>query len=152
MSTESSLQLTAPAELFKATEKVGMAFIGIGLLGLLVAFFGAGSVAPHVMLVISMGALTLGGGLVFRQLARKPAGVDNNGVWFSGATARGMAGWIMAVVFTGFYILLYWSPGALEHLVRNDRSFELYAGRRACRSVVFVRLFLHGGHTPYGRP
>ena len=130
MNPESSLQLTAPAELFKATEKVGMALIGMGLLGLLVAFFGAGSAAPHVMLIISMGALTLGGGLVFRQLARKPAGVDNNGVWFSGATARGMAGWIMAVVFTGFYILLYWSPGALEHLVRmtDPLSYMLVGG------------------------
>ena len=91
------------------------------------------------MLILSIGLLCFGGALVFRNLARKPAGVDNNGVWFSSATARGMAGWIMAVVFTGFYILLYWSSNALEHLVRMTDGLSYLM-----REVPADQWFLYG--------
>ena len=139
MEAEYSLQLTARAGQFTWLERSGLALIGLGLLCLLVAFFGAGSAAPQLMLILSIGLLCFGGALVFRNLARKPAGVDNNGVWFSSATARGMAGWIMAVVFTGFYILLYWSSNALEHLVRMTDGLSYLM-----REVPADQWFLYG--------
>lgn len=139
MNTEDSLQLTARAGQFSWLERGGLAIIGFGLLCMLVAFFGAGSAAPSLMLVLSVGGLFLGGALVFSSMARKPAGVDNNGIWFSAATARGMAGWIMAVVFTGFYILLYWSPNALAHLVQMTDSLS-----HMMRGVPADQWFLYG--------
>ena len=57
-------------------------------------------------------------GFFFARLLGQAPGVNNNGVWFSGFTARGMAGWILAIVFTGFYIILYWTPSHLEQLIR----------------------------------
>jgi len=40
----------------------------------------------------------------------KPAGIKNDGVWFRSLTARGLVGWVLGVVLTSFYILLYWFP------------------------------------------
>ena len=130
MNSDKSLQLVVPARDVSLRQKAGSAIIGIGLLGLLAAFFGGGSNVPVFALVVSIGGLTIGSMLVFADMMRKPAGVDNNGVWFSGATARGMVGWILAIVLTGFYIILYWSSSSLEHLVRmtDGLSYLLRGG------------------------
>ena len=113
-----SLQLTTPASRFDTAEKVAMALLGIGVLGLIVALFGAGSAFPVLSFWISLGGLTAGGLLYFRTYLKRPAGIDNDGVMFSGATMRGMLGWILGIVFTGFYVILYWVPSNLEHLIR----------------------------------
>jgi len=113
-----SFQLTASGDRFEASEKAGMVLLGVGILGLLVALFGAGSAFPTASLLVSVGGLTVGGLLYFRKYVKRPAGIDNDGVWFSSATARGMLGWIFGIVFTGFYVILYWAPSNLEHLIR----------------------------------
>lgn len=132
------MQLTTSSDRFDGSEKTGMALVGVGLVGLLAALFGAGSSAPAMALVISMGGLTLGSGLLFRAYLKRPAGVDNNGVWFSAATARGMAGWILGIVFTGFYIVLYWTPSNLEHLIRmTDPLSSVLRGQAADRWFLY---------------
>ncbi len=132
MNKNSSLQLIVPGGPFSRLQLLGGIFIAVGLLGFLVTAFGAGSVLPAVTLSVSVGALTFGSALVFWRMAQKPAGVDNNGIWFSGATARGMAGWILAIVFTGFYVVLYWMPQYLEHLIRmSDPLSWLMRGEAA---------------------
>ena len=113
--------------------------MGIGLLGLVAAFFGGGSASPLLALLVSIGGISAGGILLFLELLKQPAGVNNNGVWFSGATARGMLGWILGIVFTGFYILLYWAPGNLEHLVRMTDSLSWLL-----RGEASDRWFLYG--------
>lgn len=45
----------------------------------------------------------------------KPAGIKNNGVWFDALVNRGMWGWVLGIVLTGFYIVLYWFPEWLGH-------------------------------------
>ena len=37
-------------------------------------------------------------------------GIKNDGIFFSGAKLRGASGWLIGVVLTGFYVLLYWYP------------------------------------------
>ncbi len=113
-----SFQLTTPTSQFDTAEKVAMALMGVGVLGLVVALFGAGSAFPVLSFWVSLGGLSVGGLLYFRKYLKRPAGIDNDGVMFSGATARGMLGWIFGIVFTGFYVILYWAPSNLEHLVR----------------------------------
>src|SRR5690606_8150144 len=49
---------------------------------------------------------------------RETPGVRNEGVMFSGLSARGLAGWVLGLVLTGGYVLLYWWPETLEGLVR----------------------------------
>jgi ferredoxin-type protein NapH len=137
-----SFQLTTPTSRFDASEKVGMALIGVGVLGLIVALFGAGSALPVLSFWICVGGLAGGGLVYFRKYLKRPAGIDNDGVWFSGATARGMLGWIFGVVFTGFYVILYWTPSNLGHLIRMvDPLSYLMRGQAADQWFLYGTLY-----------
>ena len=92
-----SFQLTTPVSQFDTSEKIAMALMGAGVLGLIVALFGAGSAFPVLSFWISLGGLTLGALLYFRTYLKRPAGIDNDGVMFSGAMVRGMLGWIFGI-------------------------------------------------------
>ncbi len=119
MNEQASLQLTTSGSRYSTRQKTGLALIGIGLLALLVTALGNGILNPSITLGISLFGLILGSGILFAGLFQQSPGVNNNRVWFSGATARGMAGWMMAIVFTGFYVILYWSPSQFEQLIRG---------------------------------
>jgi Pyruvate/2-oxoacid:ferredoxin oxidoreductase delta subunit len=41
------------------------------------------------------------------------SGIKNNHVWHSGLTSRGSIAWVLAIVLTGFYVILYWYPSFL---------------------------------------
>lgn len=112
-----SLQLTSPTSRFTGRERLGLGLVGVGLLLLLVAAFGAGSIYPGAFLAASLGSLGGGALLYFGRHLRRPAGIDNDGLWFSSTTAVGALGWVLGVVFTGFYVLLYWFPETLRHLI-----------------------------------
>ena len=134
-----SFQLTTPASRFGRDEKIAMALMGVGILGLIVALFGAGSAFPVASFWVSIGGLTLGGALYIRTYLKRPAGIDNDGMWFSSATARGMLGWIFGIVFTGFYVILYWAPSNLEHLIRMTDPFSY-----VMRGLPADKWFLYG--------
>lgn len=114
---DESFQLTSPTSRFETGEKAGLGLVGIGLLALLVAIAGAGTAYPWLLMVLSLGSITVGALLYFRRYLRRPAGINNDGLMFSSATARGALGWVMAVVFTGFYVLIYWFPSTLQGLI-----------------------------------
>ncbi len=139
MPSNPSLALTTPGGDFTRTERLGMAMVGLGLVGLLVAFAGAGSSFPLLSFWTSIGGIVAGGAMLVRAYLARPAGVDNNGIWFSSATARGMAGWILGIVLTGFYILLYWAPNSLDHLVRMTDALSY-----VLRGEAADRWFLYG--------
>jgi Pyruvate/2-oxoacid:ferredoxin oxidoreductase delta subunit len=102
-----------------AASRTGLALFGAGLLALLVSFAGAGSAAPGTMLVASLGLTGLGAVIyIARSQTASPPGIRNNRKVFSALTARGAPAWLLAVLFTGFYVLLYWFPQHLTHLVR----------------------------------
>lgn len=115
-----------------------MALVGLGLVGLIVAFVGTGSSFPVLSFWVSIGGIVAGGAVLARTYLARPAGVDNNGIWFSSTTARGMAGWILGIVLTGFYILLYWAPSSLDHLVRmTDAMSYVLRGEAADRWFLY---------------
>ena len=65
-------------------------------------------------------ALTAVGALIFfwGTFGKGPAGIKNNGIFHSEAYRQGgVISWILAIVFTGFYIVLYWFPDQLFGLV-----------------------------------
>ncbi len=130
MHNSPSLQLTGNGSSLDRTEKMGLGLLGLGFLGLIIATLGAGSAFPVASFWVSVGGIVAGGTVLFTARRRHPAGVDNNGVWFSGAKARGMVGWVLGIVFTGFYIMLYWTPANLEHLIRmtDPLSYMLRGG------------------------
>lgn len=113
-----SLQLTAPTTELSLADKLGLGLLAAGVLVLLLAWTGPG--ASHSALTFwgSFGLMTAGALVYVWRYLRRPAGVQNDGIWFSSTTARGAVGWILGIVFTGGYVLLYWVDGAFENLVR----------------------------------
>lgn len=113
-----SFQLTSRTSDFDAVERGGLLVFGAGVVALLVAAFGAGSIYPTAFLLGGLGALITGSLIYFRRFLRRPAGINNDGIWFSSTTALGAAGWVLGVVLTGAYVVLYWFPGSMHHLIR----------------------------------
>lgn len=102
-----------------AIQKLGLTGIAIGILAFLIAAFGPGSQNPLLFLLIGSG-FSVVGGLVFsyQTYATKPAGIKNNHIMHQALTNRGIWGWILGILLTGMYILIYWFPQYLEHLIR----------------------------------
>ena len=62
-------------------------------------------------LMMSIGVVGFSYSLYFTSLA----GIRNNGVWFSSLVSRGIWGWLLGLVLTGFYVLLYFYPEFLGY-------------------------------------
>lgn len=90
---------------------VALGLVGFGIM--LLAFIGIG-VNASLFLPIAIISMLLGG-VVYgvSAYAGRPAGIKNDGVWFQSLSSRGLIGWSLGVVLTGFYVLLYWFPEIL---------------------------------------
>lgn len=145
MSTHNpSLQLTAnPSATHRPVQRAGLVMLAVGLLALLVAAFGPGSNHPYLFLIAGFGLATIGAlTFIMRQQGAGIPGIRNNGVMFSSATARGAIGWMMGIVLTGFYVLVYWFPDALVHLVRvTDPISWAIRGKEADRWFLYGAMY-----------
>ena len=92
-------------------QKFASAIGGIGLLLLLLAFLNIERVQSPAMLWVSL-TLMAAGTIIFsaRAYLTKSAGIKNDGVWFSSLTNRGLWAWVLGIIVTAFYVLLYWFP------------------------------------------
>ena len=158
---DESLSLTAPTTQLTVADRLGLVLVGLGLLALLVLTVGAVS-TPVVWLYGGLGSLTGGALLFFGRHLRKPPGIRNDGQVQSSVTGLGAAAWVLGVVFTGVYILLYWFPWTLEHLIRAfDPMSEWIRGRAADQWFMYgffytmavvvmgVRAYLRYRHSRY---
>ncbi|NNF03326.1 MAG: 4Fe-4S binding protein [Rhodothermales bacterium] len=112
---------------------------GLGVLGLLVAVAGAGQSYPVPMFWAGTGLLTIGGTwmIVARYSGGRP-GLDNDGVKRGDMTNRGALGWLLAIVMTGFYVILYWFPTALEGVTRTmDPLAYMLSGQPATQWFMY---------------
>jgi len=110
-----SLSLANPDPVhLNGAQKVALAITGLGLLFIFVAWFGGSIVQTTFFLWPSL-ALIFTGGLsyAFATYKNTPEGIKNNHVFFNSLTNRGALGWILGIVFTGFYVCLYWYPSVL---------------------------------------
>ncbi|PSJ72652.1 4Fe-4S binding protein [Sphingobacteriales bacterium UPWRP_1] len=95
-------------------QKTALALVAVGLLLLLAAAFGAANAQPAAWLATALVCIGAGGMVyAFKQYQHRQAGIKNNGVYQTSLTARGAAAWLLALVLTGFYVLLYWFPQLL---------------------------------------
>ncbi|WP_242928341.1 4Fe-4S binding protein [Pontibacter vulgaris] len=102
----------------KILKIVGVILMAAGLLGVLVAFAGYQVISPVYFGLGGIMAFCAGGLITIWQLRmQKPVAEQNNYTWQKDITARGITGWVIALVLTGFYILLYWFPNTLKGLV-----------------------------------
>lgn len=100
-------------------KNTGLVLLGLGLLTLLVSFTGFAQHRPALLLMLSLGSVIAGGIMYFLSRAGEaPAGIKNNHIFSSTLKNRGAVAWLLGVMITGFYILLYWFPASLENWIR----------------------------------
>jgi len=102
-----------------------------GFFFILVAAAGAGVSFPEIFFVLGLGLTSAGALWLIWELYRGHQNGDlNAGVQDNALISRGAAGWLLGIVFTGFYVLIYWFPDTLEGITRTtDPLAYLLRGR-----------------------
>ncbi|MEO7444807.1 MAG: 4Fe-4S dicluster domain-containing protein [Ferruginibacter sp.] len=114
MITASSTTGQEPA--LKPLQKLGGVFIALALLAIISALAGkAGSAGAWLAIIIS--GFTLGAVLFAWPYYAGHAGIKNNGIMFRDLSSRGMISWVVGIVLTAFYIILYWKAEWLQGLI-----------------------------------
>lgn len=92
-------------------QKFALALAGLGVVLLLLVWAAQNAFSPMPVLFASLGLMAAGMWLFVREeYLTRPAGIKNNSVWFKSLSARGVWGWLAAIVITGFYTVLYFCP------------------------------------------
>ncbi len=120
-------------------QKIALAFVGLGTLGLLITWAGV-NISSLGMFLVSFIGITVGSLLfTYASYSGKIPGIKNNGVFFKGISAQGVVAWILAIVVTGFYVCLYWFPHLIEGLIRIHDPLSV-----ALRGKVADQWFVYG--------
>jgi len=129
-------------------EAAMLALAGLGLAALVVQGAGGLLAGTWTGFALSYGLLALGGaGFFWAELKDTEPGIKHDGVFFGSLSARGRLGWAAGMLFTGFYVVIYWFPawlgdhgsGAPTGLVRT-----VEAPARALTGAPASRWFLYG--------
>ncbi|MGJ8548781.1 4Fe-4S binding protein [Winogradskyella wichelsiae] len=107
-----SMSLAKPDALDITTkQKVALAIGVIGLFIFTLALFNTNFPNKGLFLTLSLGSI-IGGIIIYSREAylTKLEGIKNDGVWFKSISSRGILGWILGVILTSFYIVLYFFP------------------------------------------
>ena len=104
----------------------GAALILLGLLAIPARSFGWLALPPGVLAAYLLGLPAIGAGLLFasRSLFRAP-GIDNDQVANRSATARGVVGYLLGMLLTGFYVVIYFGPSI--HLSGGGTLADFFA-------------------------
>ncbi|HKK87377.1 MAG TPA: 4Fe-4S dicluster domain-containing protein [Saprospiraceae bacterium] len=120
MSTTSSqgMESMAPSnpQQFKLSglQKLGLAVGAFSILLILTGVSGHILLSPNIHFWFILGSASLGVLIyAYAVYSDSDPGIKNNGVWFYQLTNRGAAAWVLGIVLTGFYVLLYWYPETL---------------------------------------
>lgn len=107
-----SLSLATPNPMLTTgKQKLALVLAGLGVVLLLLVWAARNAFAPLPVLLAALGLVTAGVLIFIREeYLTRPEGIRNNGVWFGSLSARGVWGWLAAVVITGFYTVLYFFP------------------------------------------
>ncbi|MCH8247829.1 MAG: 4Fe-4S binding protein [Bacteroidetes bacterium] len=96
-----------------------------GFIFILASVAGAGNQLPEILFVLGIVFASVGGVWLIRDLYKSGAAGDLNvGVQDNPLISRGAAGWLLGLVFTGFYVLIYWFPDTLEGLTRTTDALS----------------------------
>ncbi len=134
---------TQPPPSLSGGQRAAVAAIAVGALLLLASFLGAPLGRSWVGPVLTFGLLVAGamGWFVLGYKDTTP-GIKHNGLFFSSSMSRGAIGWGLGILLTGFYILLYWFPHAIEGGVRLvDPLSTALAGKVADRWFLYGLLY-----------
>lgn len=134
-------------------QKVALAIGVVGLFILALALFNTNFPNKGLFLSLSLGFIGVGTIIYSREAyLTKLEGIKNDGVWFKSISSRGVWGWILGVILTAFYIVLYFYPkylglgqgidGANTGLISLfDPLSQLLSGRNASQWFVYGTLY-----------
>ena len=98
--------------------KIGVALVAIGFISLITGLFN--ELYHPSLLIVFFTTVSIGSLLYTRGLYQNTtAGIKNNGVMFKSLTSRGLWAWVLGIVLTSFYIILYWYP---QYLGLNEKG------------------------------
>ena len=123
----------------EAVKKTGLAIFAIGLLTLFLSLAGVPASGSISYLIISFG-LTVAGALIYfiPQIKEAPAGIKNNKIFFNPLTSKGTPAWIIGVMITAFYVILYWFPYLISNWIRLADPLSLWlSGKHADRWFLY---------------
>jgi ferredoxin-type protein NapH len=147
MQLEQSLSIANPSPIHTSTrQKIALTAVALGVLMLLVAWAShsaATFLPPSVFLALSIGLVSIGTvAFVHEEYGNKPEGIKNNGVFFKSLINRGIMGWMLGILLTGFYVCLYWFPEYLSGLVHVfDPLSNLLRGKAADSWFVYGSMY-----------
>lgn len=94
-----------------SVQKAALTLASIGVLGLIVSIPMNSIPNPGIWLTMALAAIVTGTVIYARRsYLTRPEGIQNNGVWHRGISTRGVAGWVIGILLTGLYVLLYFYP------------------------------------------
>jgi polyferredoxin len=98
--------------------KIGSALVGTAAFILVIGLFNQ---LYHPTLLIAFFATAITGSLLYTNgmYANTTAGIKNNGVMFKAISSKGVSAWMLGIILTLFYVLLYWYP---QYLGLNDKG------------------------------
>ncbi|MBC7494542.1 MAG: 4Fe-4S binding protein, partial [Flavobacterium sp.] len=106
-------------------QKVGSALAVLALFILVLAFFNLQLQSKSFWLYGSLFALLAGLVLYSKgTYLYQPAGIKNDNVFFKSITNKGFLAWMVGIMLTAFYIVLYWFPKYLG-LAENGKNIGL---------------------------
>ncbi|TDQ33294.1 4Fe-4S binding protein [Zeaxanthinibacter enoshimensis] len=86
----------------------------LGLSGLLILLLAVFNVDfPNKVLWLSVSLAAISAGIIWfsvQAYTGKHPGIKNDGVWFKSISGRGLWAWMLGIVLTGFYVILYFYP------------------------------------------
>ncbi len=110
--------MTKPNKLYLYFRSAGYTILVIGLLCLMVTSLLFHSISPQLWGLSGIALVTLGSLMVIvPDRLQQHVAHQNNELWQNNATSRGTWAWLLGVVLTGFYVLLYWFPETLQGLI-----------------------------------
>jgi len=147
-----SIANPSPKDISKK-QKIGLAIGFIGLFILVLALANTTFPNKGSFLTISLLLVTVGTIIYARDAyLTKLEGIKNDGTWFKSISSRGTWGWVLGIVLTTFYIVLYFFEellglgqgvdGANTGLISLfDPLSQLLSGRNASQWFVYGTLY-----------
>ena len=143
--SSSSIESLGPAPIpgYSLTQKVGIYLFSICLALAIGVCFGMGRSTPALTSFLVFGGSILGA-LIFivSTYNGTPKGIKNNWTTFLSATSKGTIGWILAIMMTTFYVLLYWYADTLKNFyLILDPFSNFLRGRGADQWFLYGTLY-----------
>lgn len=111
-SKHSSFSISNPHKLeLDSIQKISFGSAILGVLILVIAFLNVNLPNSGMFLTASLLLILVGTSVyAYRTYMLQPEGIKNNQVWFNPLSNRGVWAWVLAIILTSFYVILYWYP------------------------------------------